>query len=235
MTVATSAGAKIGIGTTAATASTDAYTNIGSVTNIPEFGRVYKEIQFSPLGTRGVTKFKGSYDDGSMQLELGRDVEDAGQAAAIIARDVDADYNFRVTLNDAQPVETATVTITIAAPGVVSWANHGLPANSEVMFSTTGALPTGLTAATPYYVVAGASLTTNSFEVSATAGGSAITTTGSQSGVHTGVSVPAPTTIYLKAKVMSYTLAITTTDTVTSAKMLISITAGTTVETPHLP
>lgn len=77
---------------------------------------------------------------------------------------------------------TSTVTITIASPAVVTWASHGLPNNAQVVFTTTGALPTGLTAGTTYYVING---TTNTFQVSTTSGGSAINTSGSQSGTQT--------------------------------------------------
>lgn len=77
----------------------------------------------------------------------------------------------------------ATVTITIASPGVVSWSGHGMSNGDEVVFTTTGALPTGLTAGTVYYVVNAA---TNTFQVASVVGGSAIITTGTQSGVHTG-------------------------------------------------
>jgi hypothetical protein len=79
---------------------------------------------------------------------------------------------------------TATVTITIASPGVVSWTAHGLIAGDPVVFTTTGALPTGLTAGTIYYVIA-TGITANSFRVATTPGGSAINTSGSQSGTHT--------------------------------------------------
>jgi len=82
-------------------------------------------------------------------------------------------------------VATSVVTVTIASPAVVTWASHGLVAGTTVVFSTTGALPTGLTAGTTYYVRNPA---TNTFEVAATSGGAAINTTGSQSGVHTVVS-----------------------------------------------
>ena len=75
------------------------------------------------------------------------------------------------------------VTVSIASPGVVTWNAHGLAANTAVVFTTTGALPTGLVAGTTYYVT---SPTTNTFQLSATSGGTAINTTGSQSGVHTG-------------------------------------------------
>jgi len=74
--------------------------------------------------------------------------------------------------------ETA-VTITIASPGVVTWNSHGFSNGTSVGFYTTGALPTGLTAGTNYYVV---NSTTNTFQVSATKGGAAINTSGSQSG-----------------------------------------------------
>lgn len=85
----------------------------------------------------------------------------------------------------AAAAASATVTITIASPGVVTWTAHGRAANDPVYFTTTGALPTNLTVDTIYYVV-GASITTNTFQVSATEGGSAINTAGSQSGTHTG-------------------------------------------------
>ena len=85
--------------------------------------------------------------------------------------------------------KSATVTMTIAAPGVITWNGHGLNANDPVQFTTTGALPTGFVTATNYYVV-GASITTNTFQLSATAGGTAITTTGSQSGIHTAHNAP---------------------------------------------
>ena len=78
----------------------------------------------------------------------------------------------------------ATVTMTIASPCVVSWTAHGLPNGSSLTLSTTGALPTGLTVGTTYYVVGAAA---NTFNLAATLGGSAINTTGSQSGVHTAI------------------------------------------------
>jgi hypothetical protein len=83
----------------------------------------------------------------------------------------------------------ATVTITIATPGVVTWTAHGLSAGDTVRLYTTGALPTGLVANTTYYVIA-AGLTANAFQLSATEGGAAINTSGTQSGVHTAHNAP---------------------------------------------
>ncbi len=79
----------------------------------------------------------------------------------------------------------ATITMTIASPAVVSWTSHGRVAGDKVIFTTTGALPTGVTAGTVYYVIA-TGLGTNSFQFSTTPGGSAVNTSGSQSGTHTG-------------------------------------------------
>jgi hypothetical protein len=79
---------------------------------------------------------------------------------------------------------SVTVTMTIASPCVITYAaNHGLAVGDTIVLRTTGALPTGLTAGTTYYVVSTPLATT--ITISATAGGSAINTSGSQSGTHT--------------------------------------------------
>lgn len=78
--------------------------------------------------------------------------------------------------------KVATVTISNASPGVVTLASHGFAANDPVVFSTSGSLPTGLTAGTKYFVKT--VLTANTFTVSATAGGAAINTSSAGSGTH---------------------------------------------------
>jgi hypothetical protein len=85
-----------------------------------------------------------------------------------------------------QTVDTSigTATMTIASPCVVTRASHGLEIGDTITFTTTGALPTGLTASTTYYVIS-AGFTANTFRLSATVGGAAINTSGSQSGTHT--------------------------------------------------
>ncbi|MBD9519283.1 hypothetical protein IB262_05165 [Ensifer sp. ENS02] len=135
-------------------------------------------------------KAKGTRNAGSMQNNFIILPNDAGQIALIAAEKTDYNYPFKLAFDDAPPAKTATVTMTIATPGVISWTAHGLAAGVGVKFSTTGALPTGLVAGTTYYVV---SPTTDAFSVSATPGGSAINTTGTQSGVHTATSVPTGT------------------------------------------
>ena len=95
----------------------------------------------------------------------------------------------------------SVVTISIASPGVVTVPNTCI-AGQEVFFATTGSLPTGLTAGTTYYVIA-TGLSSTSFEVSASAGGAAVNTSVSQSGIQTATSGYSNGTT-------SYTSAITT-------------------------
>jgi len=77
----------------------------------------------------------------------------------------------------------ASFTITIASPAVVT-STVSLLDNTPVILTNTGypsALPTGLTVGTTYYVKGTGGTT---FNLSATPGGAAITTTGTQSGTH---------------------------------------------------
>ena len=86
-----------------------------------------------------------------------------------------------------------TVTITIASPAVITWtglpyagfATTGTNWTAPIVFSTTGALPTGITAGTTYWVI-GNTLSGTTFEIATSVAnalaGSAINTSGSQSG-----------------------------------------------------
>lgn len=79
----------------------------------------------------------------------------------------------------------SVTTFTLGDPSITS-TGHGLTAGRVIGFITTGALPTGLASNTLYYVLE-TGLTADTFQVSITAGGSAITPSGSQSGTHTHV------------------------------------------------
>ena len=77
----------------------------------------------------------------------------------------------------------STFTVTIASPAVVT-SSISLLDNSTVILTNTGfpsALPTGLSVGTTYYVKGTGGTT---FNLSLTPGGTAITTTGTQSGTH---------------------------------------------------
>lgn len=74
----------------------------------------------------------------------------------------------------------STITGTNANPGVFTLNAHGFLLNDPVLFKTTGTF-SGLTNNTIYFA---RDITPNTFNLSATSGGTAINTTGSQSGVH---------------------------------------------------
>ena len=101
-------------------------------------------------------------------------------------------FSFDTTLRALPTLQTqnaSTTLLTLGSPGVVNWTSHGLAANTPVVFLKTNAntLPTGLTAFTVYFVKSPA---TNTFNVSATSGGTAINFTGTQSGTQTVVANP---------------------------------------------
>ena len=75
------------------------------------------------------------------------------------------------------------VTITIASPGVITVVGNAIIGeDTAITLTTTGALPTGLSVGTTYFVVQDP--TTLLYSLSTTRGGTAINTSGSQSGTH---------------------------------------------------
>ena len=79
-------------------------------------------------------------------------------------------------------VASSVFTVTIATPAVVTFASlTSLPNGTAIQLTTTGALPTGLSVGTVYYVAGSSGATCN---LTATFGGANIDTTGTQSGTH---------------------------------------------------
>jgi microcystin-dependent protein len=78
------------------------------------------------------------------------------------------------------------VTITVASPGVVTLSSHGFQTGDMIYLTTTGSLPTGLSANTIYFVI---NVTSSTFRLATSAANAAastaINTSGSQSGTHT--------------------------------------------------
>lgn len=236
MTVSTAAGATLSIGTTAAVGATDTFTVIGEVTALPEFGRVYAAIKYTPLSNRGVQKFKGSYDDGALAVTMGKDLTDAGQAALVVALDADQDYNFKIIDNDVvAPAVAIGVSMTAATPGVVTDTAHGLAVNTPIKLVVIGGgvLPTGIVSGTTYYVKTVASADT--YTLSATPGGTVINTTGSPSGTYTRTTVPAGSYQVFKAKVMSHTTKRDSADNVIMSTVSLEIKSGSIAETVRIP
>ncbi len=88
------------------------FTDIGEIVDFGEIGRVYNEITHNPVGSRETFKFKGSYNDGNLQLQLARAegvTGDAGLTILETALDSDADFYFEIELNDNPSGTTNTI------------------------------------------------------------------------------------------------------------------------------
>ncbi|MCE2706348.1 MAG: hypothetical protein LW807_04660, partial [Proteobacteria bacterium] len=94
--------------------------------------------------------------------------------------------NDYIALFNLLNTEKGTCTIAISTPAVITLTNHELTTGQKVYFTTTGALPTGLTANTTYWVnvlnITTFNLATSYANLIA---GIYIATSGTQSGVHT--------------------------------------------------
>jgi len=82
------------------------WTEVGEITDLGEFGREYNLVTHNPLKDRRTVKRKGSFNDGSITLQMARDVTDAGQTMLQTAQDDDNSYSIMITLQDGTPVYT---------------------------------------------------------------------------------------------------------------------------------
>lgn len=164
-------------------------TNAGSVAENPRgkaqaSASILPEAQwtFAPLWAKDIPTFNYAFQmAGNVQL-----VDILARVTAIMAGITSEQTGLKL-------IPATVVTVTVATPGVISWTAHGLANGRAVMFTTTGALPTGLLPNTIYFVVNAA---TNSFQVAHTIGGTAINTTGTQSGVHSGLPAVNPMPLF---------------------------------------
>ena len=103
MTVRTSAGTTLKVSaSTPATFDATGYnaltmTTVGEVSDLGEFGREFNLVTFNPVGSRGVVKKKGSFNQGTMTIQMGLDTDDTGQILLKSASMSDADHSFLVT------------------------------------------------------------------------------------------------------------------------------------------
>lgn len=75
-------------------------TEVALITNFGEFGRVFQNVEFQSVGEGRTYKLKGGYNDGQIQLGLGQDLSDAGQAALKAYADASDQntYPFKIVL-----------------------------------------------------------------------------------------------------------------------------------------
>ena len=126
MAVRTSAGTTIGVSATApATFNVVGYealtfVNIGEVTDLGEFGREYTEVTHNPIGTRSTETYKGSFSEGSIDMQVGLDTEDPGQILMKTASTSDAAYYFKITTQngDAYYFSARVMSFKVSVGGV---------------------------------------------------------------------------------------------------------------------
>jgi hypothetical protein len=94
------------------------------------------------------------------------------------------DYVYS-NIKDEQIIFPFDVTINIGS-STFTKVSHGLEAGDEIRFTTGGSLPTGIALNTTYYV---RDVLENSFKVSSTLNGIAVSLSGTQSGTHTIVKI----------------------------------------------
>lgn len=98
MSVNTSLGITIAVTTSAPATEDEAgyealtYTNIGEVVNIGEIGPSAAVVNHDAIDKGYTQKFKGQINYGSMPLQLGRDIDDAGQIILKAGADGAAKY-----------------------------------------------------------------------------------------------------------------------------------------------
>jgi hypothetical protein len=192
------AGARIGFGTTdptqvstwyeIASISSDSSLTISGagVSLAPGTSYVIEEIRLAILVSNATATNSGIHLIKGLNYGTfttgGTTILEASLATPANTDNIRASYLLRDPL--IAGLANTTCTISQAAPGIVTVNGHGLIVGDPVSFTTTGALPTGLVANTIYYVTA-TSLAANTFTVTATLGGGAITTTTAGSGTHT--------------------------------------------------
>ncbi len=88
-----------------------------------------------------------------------------GTVVAFQAYDLFVDWNSGTPQLTKLEWQNAAVTFTSATPTVVTWTSHGLSTQNSITFTTTGSIPTGVTANTQYFVTR---IDANTFKISTT-------------------------------------------------------------------
>lgn len=174
-------------------------TGAGTISNF-----AFKSPGFSVAGTGGIVSGANGGTAGSLTLfgsssgsaTIGVSSTGMPQYPGTSTNDnaPTGDLGELVSSNCPTSDTSATVTVTIASPAVVTWTSHpflntGIRQDAApIVFTTTGALPTGITSGTVYWVIP-STITANTFEIATSVAnaiaGTAVNTSGTQSGTQT--------------------------------------------------
>lgn len=141
--IVTASGAKMYIGPAVTSTSADslaefaavtAWTEIGLIESLGEYGDESSAVTFAALGDGRMRKAKGARDAGTIALTVAHDPTDTGQAAMEAAEATNNNYAFKVTLPDG-PTDAYTDT-TQYFRGLVMSKRKNVGSNDNVIRST---------------------------------------------------------------------------------------------------
>lgn len=114
------------------------FTTVGEITNFGEFGREFTLATHNPVSTRGTQKLKGSFNEGTIALQLGLDTDDAGQILMKAAALSDSLYAFKITTanGDVYYFQGLTMSFKVGLNDVNSITSAS--SNIEITTSSTG-------------------------------------------------------------------------------------------------
>ena len=138
----------------------------------------YARVLTQTIGTTNLVKIEGTQS----LVELGFTAPVSGTETLSFIGSTLGSFTY----TGFAPSDTATNSIDTCVfdigANTATLNNHRLGTNRPIQFTTTGTLPTGITANTMYFAV---NVTTNTFQIATTPNGAAIDLTGAPSGTHT--------------------------------------------------
>jgi len=134
MSVQSTIGTKLFVGTKASSLTADTYLRVGKVENFGEFGDEAEVIKFNATDEGKVYKGKGIVDPGAMQLSIA-DIEDDPARERLEAAMIDPNaYNFYLEKNDVD--RDATTGLPLAG-------HHGTRFYFRALVTSTRRVPGG--------------------------------------------------------------------------------------------
>lgn len=119
------------------------WTEISSIGQLGEFGRVFDMVPFQEVYDGRTTKLRGGFNDGQFSVQMAQDLSDAGQLALYTAANLATqdNYGFRLEFNDAVAPAGPSMTFFRGLPmsyrTTMGGANGVLMANSMVEVNGT--------------------------------------------------------------------------------------------------
>ena len=114
-----------------------AWVEVEEAVDMGELGREYNLVTHNALNNRRTVKRKGSYNDGTVSLQLARVPADAGQTAIIAALDSDNSFPFRIVLQEGTTLyfsaQVMSYTTAVGSVDQITGANANLEIDGDII------------------------------------------------------------------------------------------------------